>query len=80
MKNLLKINEWNTLRIVAAGPVYDAWLNGVHVMTYTSSNAKEKGPIGLQRHGNKVMSIDFRRLTVKEIEIPSPSEVPTPKG
>jgi len=26
------------------------------------------------------MSIDFRRLTVKELEIPSPSEVPTPKG
>ena len=80
VKNLLKINEWNTLRIVAAGPVYDTWLNGVHVMTYTSGNAKGKGPIGLQLHGNKVMSIDFRRLTVKELEIPSPSEVPTPKG
>ena len=80
VKNLLKINEWNTLRIGAAGPVDDAWLNGVHVMTYTSGNAKQKGPIGLQLHGNKVMSIDFRRLTVKELEIPSPSEAPTPKG
>ena len=67
VKKLLRINEWNTLRIVAAGPVYDAWLNGVHVMSYTSENAKKKGPIGLQLHGNKVMSIDFRRLTVKEL-------------
>ena len=71
VKNLLKINEWNALRIVAVGPVYDAWLNGVHVMTYTSGNAKEKGPIGLQLHGNKVMSIDFRRPTVKELETPA---------
>ena len=67
VKNLLKINDWNKLRIVAVGPKYDAWLNGVHVMTYTSENAKAKGPIGLQLHGNKVMSIDVRHLTVKEL-------------
>jgi hypothetical protein len=80
VKNLLKINEWNTLRIVAVGGVYDASLNGVHVMTYTSENAKKKGPIGLQLHGNKVMSIDFRRLAVRELKIPSSSGVPTSKG
>ena len=67
VKNLLRINEWNTLRIVAVGPKYDTWLNGVHVMTYTSENAKDEGPIGLQLHGNKVMSIDFRHLKVKEL-------------
>ena len=44
-------------------------INGVdyHVMTYTSENAKDEGPIGLQLHGNKVMSIDFRHLKVKEL-------------
>ena len=67
VKNLLKIDEWNRMRIVAVGPKYDVWLNGVHVMTYTSDKAKAKGPLGLQLHGNKVMSIDFRNLTVKEI-------------
>ena len=36
-------------------------------MTYTSENAKAKGPLGLQLHGNKVMSINFRNLIVKEI-------------
>ena len=79
VKNLLKVNEWNSLRIVAAGPVYDVWLNGVHVMTYTSENAKKKGPIGLQLHGNKVMSIDFRSLTVKELAPPSSSGAPASK-
>ena len=67
VKGLLRINEWNTLRIVAVGAKYDTWLNGVHVMTYTSENAKDVGPIGLQLHGNKVMSIDFRHLLVKEL-------------
>ncbi len=67
VKNLLKIDEWNRMRIVAVGPKYDVWLNGVHVMIYTSDKAKTKGPLGLQLHGNKVMSIDFRNLTVKEI-------------
>ena len=79
VKNLLKVNEWNSLRIVAAGPVYDVWLNGVHVMTYTSENAKKKGPIGLQLHGNKVMSIDFRSLSVKELAPPSSSGAPASK-
>ena len=80
VKNLLKVNEWNSLRIVAAGPVYDVWLNGVHVMTYTSENAKKKGPIGLQLHGNKVMSIDFRSLSVKELAPPSSSGAPASKS
>lgn len=67
VKNLLKIDEWNRMKILAVGPKYDVWLNGRHVMTYTSENAKEEGPIGLQLHGNKVMTIDFRNLAVKEL-------------
>lgn len=70
VKNLLKINDWNTLRVVAVGPKYDCWLNGTHVMSYTSENAKEEGPIGLQLHGNKVMSIAFRNLRVGKPKAP----------
>ena len=36
-------------------------------MTYKSENAKKEGPIGLQLHGGKVMSIDFRKLRVREV-------------
>lgn len=67
VKNLLKIDEWNSMRIVAVGPKYDVWLNGKHVMSYTSENAKEKGPIGLQLHGNRDMSIEFRGLRVRAV-------------
>jgi len=67
VKNLLKIDAWNKMKIVAVGPKYDVWLNDKHVMTYTSENAKKEGPIGLQLHGGKVMSIDFRNLRVKEV-------------
>ena len=68
VKNLLKIDEWNAMRIKVVGKKYDVWLNGKHVMTYTSDTAIEKGPIGLQLHGNKVMTIDFRNLAVTEVE------------
>ena len=67
VKKLLKIDDWNTLKILAVGTKYDCWLNGVHVMTYKSENAKKEGPIGLQLHGGKVMSIDFRKLRVREV-------------
>ncbi len=67
VKNLLKIDDWNKMKIVAVGPKYDVWLNGKHVMTYTSDDAKKEGPIGLQLHGGKVMTIDFRTLKVKEL-------------
>lgn len=67
VKGLLKIEDWNAMRIKAVGPEYTVWLNGTKVMTYTSENAKEEGPIGLQLHGNKVMAIDFRKLRVKEV-------------
>ena len=67
VKDLLKINEWNSLKITAIGPKYDAWLNGKHVMTYLAEKVKKEGPIGLQLHGGKVMSIDFRKLRVRNL-------------
>lgn len=70
VKNLLKINDWNSLKITAVGLKYDAWLNGKHVMTYNAEKdkgGKLEGPIGLQLHGGKVMSIDFRNLRVREL-------------
>lgn len=68
VKNLLKINDWNKMRILVVGKKYDVWLNGKHVMTYTSDNAPAEGPIGIQLHGNKDMAIDFRNLTAKEVQ------------
>lgn len=68
VKEILKMDDWNTLRVEARGATYTSWLNGKKVMTYTSESAVEKGPIGLQLHGGKDMAIDFRNLRAAEIK------------
>jgi len=62
--DLLKLDDWNTIRIKAVGKEYTAWLNGKQVMTYESNSAAEKGRIGLQLHGNRDMQIDFRNINI----------------
>jgi hypothetical protein len=67
VKELLKLDDWNTMKVEARGNVYTVWLNEKEVMTYTSDNATDKGPIGLQLHPNNEMSIDFRNIMVAEL-------------
>lgn len=67
VKGLLKTTGWNTMKVQAKGNIYTVWLNGQEVMTYTSENAIEKGPIGLQLHPKNEMTIDFRNIKVAEI-------------
>ena len=64
---LLKAKDWNRMKIRAIGPKYTVWLQGKEVMNYESKSAKKVGPIVIQLHGNKNMSIDFRNLLLKEI-------------
>lgn len=61
---LLKPNDWNTMRIQAEGKKATVWLNDEEVMTYTTEEVIEEGPIGLQLHPKRDMNIDFRNLTV----------------
>ena len=65
--NLLKMEDWNTMKIRAKGNVYTVWLNGQEVIRYASDNGSEKGPIGLQLHPGNEMSIDFRNIMVAEL-------------
>ena len=67
VKDLLKLDEWNTMKVQAKGNEYTVWLNGQEVMNYTSDNATNKGPIGLQLHPNNEMTIDFRNIMVAEL-------------
>ena len=67
VEDLLKMDAWNTMKVQAIDNVYTVWLNGEEVMTYTSDNASDEGPIGLQLHPNNEMSIDFRNIMVGEI-------------
>ncbi|MED5453820.1 MAG: DUF1080 domain-containing protein [Verrucomicrobiota bacterium] len=67
IKKLLNLKGWNTMRIKAVGKQYTVWLKGEKVMTYKSDSAIEKGPIGIQLHGNRIMSIDYRNLKTAEL-------------
>lgn len=62
IKELLKMDDWNHMRIEVRGMEYAVSLNGKKVMTYKSETGKAKGPIGLQLHGNRDMAIDYRNL------------------
>ncbi|WPP51018.1 3-keto-disaccharide hydrolase [Catalinimonas niigatensis] len=67
VKDLLKLDDWNTMKIQAKDNIYTVWLNGQEVTTYTSENVPDKGPIGLQLHPGNEMSIDFRNIMVAEL-------------
>lgn len=67
VKELLKMDDWNHMRIEVRGMKYAVSLNGKKVMTYTSDTGKEKGPIGLQLHAGKDMAIDYRNLKIAKL-------------
>jgi len=68
VKDLLKPKDWNSMKILAEGKRYTVWLNGKQVMTYESDSASEKGPIGIQLHGNREMTIDYRNIKAAELK------------
>ena len=67
IKKLLRPKDWNTMRIPAIGKEYTVWLQGEKVMTYKSDSAIDEGPIGIQLHGGRNMSIDYRKLKLAEL-------------
>lgn len=64
---ILKANEWNTMKIQLQGNAYAVWLNGREVMNYTSTTLPEAGPIGIQLHPKNEMSIQFRNIRLAEL-------------
>ena len=68
VKELLKLDDWNTMKICAEGKKYTVWLGGEKIMTYESDSAIKKGKIGIQLHGNRVMSIEYRNLKTRSLK------------
>lgn len=67
VKDLLKLKDWNTLKIKVVGNTYTAYLNGKEVMTYTSEGMAASGPIGIQLHPGNEMSISYRKIMLAEL-------------
>ena len=68
VKELLKQDDWNAMKIQAKGKQYTVWLNGKQVMTYESPSAIEKGSVGIQLHANRNMAIDYRNIKLAELK------------
>jgi hypothetical protein len=66
--SLLKKDDWNTMELKAEGNVYTVKLNGKRVLEYPSLTSIDKGPLGLQLHGNKVMKISFKNIKIAELK------------
>lgn len=67
VKDLLKVGEWNRMKIVAKGKTYTVTLNGKQVIEYVSDTAKESGPLGLQVHPGVKMKVEFKNVTVQPL-------------
>ena len=68
IKDLLKLDDWNTMKIRAKGKKYTVWLAGKEVMNYESESAPKRGKIGIQLHGSRVMSIEYRNMKAGPIK------------
>ncbi len=64
VKEILKPNDWNTIKVIAIAGYYEVWLNNKHVMSYTSDSYIKTGPIGLQLHPNTEMTASFRNIKI----------------
>lgn len=65
--DVLKKDDWNTMKIICKGNSYTVWLNNKEVMTYTSEGMPLVGPIGLQLHPGNTMKIAYKNMTVKSL-------------
>ena len=64
VSQLLKLITWNTFKVQVVDNVYQVWLNGQQVLDFEAEDKIESGPLGLQLHANRDMSIDFRNIKI----------------
>jgi hypothetical protein len=67
VKDVLKLKDWNTMKIKVVGKTYTVWLNGVEVMTYTSESIPSNGPVGIQLHPGNEMAINYRNILLAKL-------------
>lgn len=67
VKELLRMDGWNTIKAMTIGNSYKVWLNGEEVMNYLLEEANLKGPVGLQLHPGRDMTIQFKNISIAEL-------------
>ncbi len=67
-ENILKMGEWNTLKIRVVGGHVTTWLNGQQMVDITDDKIAEgKGAIALQIHAGGGIKVSWRNLRIKEL-------------
>ena len=64
---LLRPDDWNTIRVEARGDTFTVWLNGEKVSQYTDPKYAGPGPIGLKIHAGLPMKVEFRGLRARPL-------------
>jgi hypothetical protein len=70
-KKLMKIDDWNHVRIVARGNHIQHYLNGTLILDFTDNHPELKlseGIVALQLHAGKPMFAQFKDIQLKTIE------------
>jgi hypothetical protein len=65
---VLKVGDWNTIRMEVTGKVTKVWLNGAHVLTFDCPEEATAAPVGLQIHPGVKMKVEFRNLKIAELK------------
>ena len=67
--SVLKMGEWNTLKIVAQEDQVSTWLNNVHMVSINDSLiGKGKGSIALQIHDGGGIKVKWRNIKLTELK------------
>lgn len=67
-ENILKMGEWNKMKIKAVGGHVTTWLNGQKMVDINDEKiAKGEGAIALQIHDGGGIKVKWRNLKVKEL-------------
>jgi Domain of Unknown Function (DUF1080) len=67
VKEILKPNDWNTMKIKMVDKTYTVWLNGQEVLNYTTEIMPDTGPIGIQLHPGNEMTILYKNIVLAEL-------------
>lgn len=70
LKELVKPNEWNEMRVRCEGPRIQIWLNGKQTVDYTEEDADipTSGIIGVQIHGGPPAEAWYKDIQIRELK------------
>jgi len=71
IKSLMKIDQWNEVRILAEGQRLQHFLNGKRILDCTDKHPElslSEGVLALQLHAGKPMWVEFKDIVLRKIE------------